>query len=289
MDTQGQFYEINGIRLKVYVEGEGKPLLLLHGFPDSAKLWQEMMPHLVKAGYQVINFDQRGFGESDAPKGRKHYKMKYILSDALELLDQLGIEEKVYLIGHDWGAAIAWDLAIKYPERFEKLIALSVGHLEAFRRAGIKQKLMSWYMLFFQLRGIPERIYRANNWAVLRKHFRHHAGIEQFWIEDLSRPGRLTSGMNWYRANVMDVMTTKHKRCKVPALGVWSTEDCLLLEEQVTDSKKYMEAEWRYECMEGISHWIPLDAPERTAQLAIEWFGKKAEEVKEVEEKQIKE
>lgn len=272
MNPSGKFYDINGLRLKVYVKGEGKPLLLLHGFPDSAKLWEGMAPYLVEAGFQLIMIDQRGFGESDAPKGVKNYKLKHIESDALKVLDALNIQQKVGLIGHDWGAAAAWNLAVKYPGRFDRLMALSVGHLEAFRRAGIRQKLLSWYMVFIQLRGIPESLYSRSKLSFLHHPFQNYGSIGHGNIIKLAKNGRLTGGLNWYRANVIDALLTKHHPCTIPAMGVWSTGDVALVEEQMTNSAKYMEAEWRYERIENSSHWIPLDQPEKTAQLAIDWF-----------------
>ena len=139
MSLKGQKMKINGLTLNVLVEGEGEPIILLHGFPDSNYVWRDVIPLLVNAGYKVIAPDQRGFGESDAPEGKENYDMERIAKDAVAILDALNIK-KAKLVAHDWGAMIGWLLAGKYPEQFENYTAISVGHSKAYAAAGFEQK-----------------------------------------------------------------------------------------------------------------------------------------------------
>ena len=270
MSLPGTKMTINGLNLNVLVEGEGEPVMLLHGFPDSNYVWRDVIPLLVDAGYKVIAPDQRGFGESDAPEGKEHYDMELIAKDAIAILDELGIE-KAKLVAHDWGAMIGWLLAGTYPERFESYTAISVGHSKAYAAAGFEQKKKGWYVLFFQLEGIAEKAFMANDWAIFRKTVNNHPEIEH-WIKDLSRPGRLSAGMDWYRANLSKLWKAEFPRVSIPVFGIWSSDDVALAEDQMISSAAYVDASWQYERMDGISHWIPVDAPEALSELLLKYF-----------------
>ena len=273
MSLLGRQIAVNGLTFNVYVEGEGEPVLLLHGFPDSNYVWRRVIPHLVQAGYKVIAPDQRGYGESAAPVGRQHYTIDQIASDAVGILDALGIE-KAQLVGHDWGAAIAWYLAGAHSHRFERCAVIGVGHPKAYVAAGWEQKRKGWYTLFFQLVGVAEKLIRAGDWALARKALGPHPELEH-WIADLSRPGRLTAGINWYRANFLGLITARFPRARIPVLGIWSTDDLALAEDQMIRSAAYVDATWQYERFDGIGHWIPLDAPEKLSDVLIGFLSAK--------------
>lgn len=270
MSIGGRRMNINGLTLNVLVQGEGEPVLLLHGFPDSNYLWRGIIPRLIRAGYRVIAPDQRGFGLSEAPEGVEHYDMNLIASDAVAILDELGVG-KAKLVAHDWGAMIGWLLAGTYPERFENYVAISVGHPKAYASAGFEQKRKGWYVLFFQLRGIAEKVFMADDWAIFRKTVGGHSELEQ-WIEDLSRPGRLTAGMDWYRANLSKLWKAEFPRVTIPVFGIWSTGDVALAEDQMIGSAAYVDASWQYERLENVSHWIPVDAPDALADLILSYY-----------------
>lgn len=270
MSIKGKTLRVNGIDINVVVEGEGPAVFLLHGFPDSNALWRDLIPVLVEAGYQVIAPDQRGFGESDAPQGVKHYRMAAIVSDAIAVLDALDIS-KAHLVAHDWGAMIGWLLAGEYGERFHSYTALSVGHPAAYIAAGWEQKRKAWYTVFFQLRGITEVTLKAWNWALLRKWLNNHPEMEH-WIEDLSRPGRLTASLNWYRANLWKLYTSDFSRVRIPVMGIWSSGDVGLAEDQMISSKQFVDNSFRYEAVDDCSHWIPLDKPQCVATLLLDYF-----------------
>ena len=270
MSIKGKSMKINDLNLNVLIEGEGEPVLLLHGFPDSNYLWRDVIPNLTDSGYQVIAPDQRGFGMSDAPEGKEDYQIELIAQDAIAILDQLNID-KVKLVAHDWGAMIGWYLAGTKPDYFKSYTAISVGHPKAYASAGFEQKKKGWYILFFQLDGIAEKVFMANNWSIFRKTVNNHPEMDH-WIEDLTRPGRLTAGMNWYRANLSKLWKADFPRVKIPVLGIWSTEDVALAEDQMITSAQYVDASWRYERLEGVSHWVPVDDPDRLSRLLLNFF-----------------
>lgn len=259
------------VKLSVVIEGKGPEVVLLHGFPDSSYLWRNQIPALVAAGYRVIAPDLRGFGDSDAPVGKKHYTIDTIVQDIVDVLDHTGTD-RCCVVGHDWGAIVGWAFAISHPERVEKYVALSVGHPRAYSKAGLKQKLRAWYAVSFQFSGIAEIATKAHDWFVMRRLTNNHPEVER-WIKDLSRPGRLTAGMNWYRANLSRMLFGDFPKVKVPVMGIWSTGDRYLTEKQMKNSADYVDAPWRYERIEGSSHWIPLDAPKRLNELLVEYFG----------------
>jgi len=272
-DMMGQcsMLRIGDVDLNVFDAGDGPAILLLHGFPDSLALWRDVIPALLERGYRVIAPDQRGFGLSSAPRGVRHYRIEYLVDDALAILDSLGVEQ-AHLVGHDWGAVIAWFLAGEHPARVRTLTAVSVGHPRAYANAGIEQKRKGLYTFFFQLRGLTEWILSRNGFANFRKWVRNYPETDR-WIRDLSRPGRLTAALNWYRANLRRMLMGRHPPCPVPTLGVWSTRDFALAESQMTRSEQYVTASWRYERLEGPSHWIPLEAPEVLSDLILEFIG----------------
>src|SRR4051794_14191208 len=159
--------DVDGVGIEFEVTGEGRDVVLLHGFPDSGRLWRNQVPALVDAGCRVIVPDQRGYGKSDQPTEVSAYGVPFLVGDVLAVMDALGAE-RASIVGHDWGAAVAWALAAFVPDRAERLVALSVGHTNAFFGAGYEQREKSWYMLLFQFEGLAEKWLSANDWANLR-------------------------------------------------------------------------------------------------------------------------
>jgi pimeloyl-ACP methyl ester carboxylesterase len=259
------------VELSTVIAGTGPPLLLLHGFPDSAEVWRYQIPALAEAGYTVIAPDLRGFGRSDAPAHRAAYRVDCILADMLGLLRALVISQPVGLIGHDWGAAVGWLLCMRHPDRVSRFAALSVGHPEAYRRASLRQKLKAWYILAFQLEGLAERMIAANGFRFLRRVQPTPEDGER-WAADLARPGRLTAGLSWYRANFREFLRARSPAVQVPVLGVFSTGDPALTEDQMTGSARYVRAEWRYVRLEGVGHWLQIERPDETTALLLDWF-----------------
>jgi pimeloyl-ACP methyl ester carboxylesterase len=272
MDSrQGQMIEINGTSLYVEDHGTGTPVLLLHGWPDSAHLWRSQIPFLVANGFRVVAPDLRGLGRSDRPDDVASYTLQNAVADAAGILDAIGIEA-AHIVGHDFGAAVAWLMACLRPDRVRNLVVLSVPHPLTPRT--MRQNEMAWYQLFFQFAGIAEATIQSSDWAFLRELFRGDGDLGRY-LEDLSRPGALTVSLNWYRANLAPRMPASPPRLppvKAPTLGVWSTGDHYLDGERMRDSGAYVEGPWRYEQIDGASHWIPLDAPDRLNELLLDWL-----------------
>jgi pimeloyl-ACP methyl ester carboxylesterase len=253
-------------------EGEGAPVLLLHGFPDSSQLWRHQIPALVDAGMRVIAPDLRGFGESDKPEAVEDYAIARSVADLVSVLGGLGIE-RTHVVGHDWGAGLAWALAVYVPERVERLVVMSVGHPNTLRQPSVEQREKAWYQLLFQFTGVAEELIQRDDWKLFRELLADAVDRERY-IEDLSRPGALTAGLNWYRANARVDQELERTRpfpaVDVPTMGIWSSGDNFLLEEGMLASGDHVTGTWRYERVEGAGHWLQLDAPERVTALLLE-------------------
>jgi pimeloyl-ACP methyl ester carboxylesterase len=260
------------VELAAMVAGEGPPLLLLHGFPDSAQVWRHQVPALARAGFRVIAPDLRGFGQSPAPPEREAYRIELILADVLRLLDAQGVRDPVGIVGHNWGAAVGWLLAMRHSTRVSRFAALSVGHPMAYRKAGPLQKLKGWYILAFQLPGVAERLIAADGFRFLRRVEPTREDGER-WVAELSRPGRLTAALNWYRANLRGFATARFPDVAVPVMGVFSTADPALTEDQMTGSAAHVRASWRYERLPGVGHWLQVERAEQVNALLLDWFG----------------
>jgi pimeloyl-ACP methyl ester carboxylesterase len=261
----------NGVGIHYEVTGQGPPVLLLHGFPDSGRLWRHQVPALAEAGFQVIVPDLRGYGRSDKPGEVSSYAMHLLDADVVGVLDQLQVP-RAHVVGHDWGAALAWTLAIRHPGRLDHLAVLSVGHPAAFAAAGLTQREKSWYMLLFQFHGVAEQWLSQNNWSNFRTWARHPDADQV--IAELEASGSLTPGLNWYRANVPPESLLAGPPPAIPAvraptLGIWSSGDIALTERQMTASADHVSGPWQYERIDGIGHWMQLEAPDTVNRLLL--------------------
>jgi pimeloyl-ACP methyl ester carboxylesterase len=268
--------ERDGVGIEYDVVGEGRPVVLLHGFPDTGRrLWRHQIPALAEAGFQVIVPDQRGYGASDKPTDVAAYHVAQSAGDVGAVLDDLGIA-RAHVVGHDWGAAVAWALASFAPERVDHLVALSVGHPASFRSDGYEQHQRSWYMLLFQFEGIAERWLSDDHWARFREWAQHPDADEV--IAELERNGSLTPGLNWYRATVPPESYLSGPPSlppvQAPTMGVWSSGDFALTEGQMTRSAAHVAGPWRYERVEGPGHWLQLEAPEEVNRLLLDFLAR---------------
>lgn len=263
----------DGVAVRVRVSGAGRPLLLLHGFPDSLAMWDELTPMLVAAGFRVIAYDQRGFGESDAPAKRSAYRIDAIVADAVAVLDAVGEPGPVDLIAHDWGAIIGWALCLQHPERVRRYVALSVGHPKAYAAAGLEQKRKGLYVGLFQLVGLAEWQIARHGFAWLRRWGAGHPDMDAV-VRDLSRPGRITAALTWYRANLVTVFTRRWAASTIPTMGVLGVGDPYLSEDQMTASERFVTAPWEYVRVDGARHWLVHDSPERVAEAALRWLAR---------------
>jgi pimeloyl-ACP methyl ester carboxylesterase len=264
--------DVDGIGIEYEVTGQGRPVVLLHGFPDSGRLWRHQVPALAGAGFQVVVPDLRGYGRSDKPEAVAAYSRTVLAGDVMAVLADLGID-RAHVVGHDWGAALAWGLASLAPGTVDHLVTLSVGHPATFRRTW-QQREKSWYMLLFQFPGIAERWLTEDDWANFRAWARHPDADQV--IADLEANGSLTPGLNWYRANVPPESWVQPPPVlppvQAPTMGVWSTEDIALTEAQRTDPAQNVSGPWRYERLAGPGHWMQLDAPDQVNALLLDFL-----------------
>jgi pimeloyl-ACP methyl ester carboxylesterase len=266
-----------GVGLHVDVSGpeDGPAVVLLHGFPDSGRLWAKQVPALAGAGYRVIVPDLRGYGQSDQPAEVDAYNLLFLAADVGAVLDAVGVE-KAHVIGHDWGAAVAWGVASFAPDRVDHLVVLSVGHPSSFAGAGLEQREKSWYMLLFQFEGIAEQWLSADGWANLRE-WGNHPDADAV-IAELEANGSLTPGLNYYRANVHPRVFVEPPLelppVTVPTMGVWSSGDMALTEKQMTGSAAFVSAPWRYERLDGPGHWMQWEEPQKVNTLLLDFLAK---------------
>jgi pimeloyl-ACP methyl ester carboxylesterase len=269
---------VGGLEFNVLDVGSGPGVLLLHGFPDSLHLWRHQVPALVGAGFRVIAPDLRGFGESARPEGVQSYGIGEVLDDLRGILKSLGIP-RTHVVGHDWGAATAWMFATTRPDKTDRLVPISVGHPVNFMLPPLKQLQRSWYMLMFQFEGVADEAFQRHDWALLRRMF--EGGDVDRYVVDLARPGALTAGLNWYRANMPPSLLLSDPvpfpPIAAPTMGIWSDRDFALTEEQMTRSAESVSGPWRYERFDGIGHYVPLEAPERLNQLLVDFLSEGAE------------
>jgi pimeloyl-ACP methyl ester carboxylesterase len=262
----------DGVGIEYEVTGEGRPVVLLHGFPDSGRLWRNQVPALAEAGFKVIVPDLRGYGASDKPPEVAAYSMHLLVADVLAVLDDAGAE-RAHVVGHDWGAAIAWVIATFAGDRVDHLATLSVGHPQGFLAAGLEQRQKSWYMLLFQFEGVAEEWLRADGWANFRA-WSGHPDVEE--VIGQLEAGSLTPGLNYYRANVPPESFLRAPSglppVKAPTMGVWSTGDMALTETQMTASGANVAGPWRYERLEGPHHWMQLEAPDEVNRLLLDFL-----------------
>jgi pimeloyl-ACP methyl ester carboxylesterase len=264
--------DVDGVGIEYEVTGEGRPVVLLHGFPDSGRLWRHQVPALVGAGFQAIVPDLRGYGRSGKPEAVDAYSLPVLAGDVLAILADLQIG-RAHVVGHDWGGALAWALASLAPDSVDHLAVLSVGHPATFLRT-FGQREKSWYVLLFQFPGIAERWLSEDGWANLRR-WGAHPDTDQV-IADLEAHGSLTPGLNWYRANLPPEFWVSPPiqlpPVQAPTMGIWSTGDFALSEVQMTDSARNVAGPWRYERLDGPGHWMQLDAPDDVSALLLDFL-----------------
>jgi len=266
--------EVGGVRTEYDVTGEGRPVVLLHGFPDSGRLWRHQVPALAGAGFRVIVPDLRGYGRSGKPESVEAYSMALLAADVQAILADLGIG-RAHVVGHDWGAALAWAMAILAPDSVDQLAVLSVGHPATFLRTP-RQREKSWYMLLFQFDGVAEQWLSADDWANFRA-WSGHPDTDQV-IAELEANGSLTPALSWYRANIPAEIWSAPPLVlppvRAPAMGIWSTGDFALTETQMTDSAQNVAGPWRYERLDGPGHWMQLEAPDEVNALLLDFLAR---------------
>lgn len=246
---------------------DGRLIVLLHGFPQTSWSWRHVIPALAAAGYRVVAPDQRGYSPGARPDGVSPYRMPSLVGDVLGMVDALGVEQ-FDVVGHDWGAAVAWQLAGRHPDRVRTLTAVSVPHPLAFvdaLRSDDDQRQRSAYMQFFQQQGVAEQMLLDGGLAGI---FSQAVDAGRY-ISLMAEPGVLTRCLNWYRAqdlaDITDLTATT-----VPTLYVWSDRDVALGPVAAHATASYVDAPYRFEVLHDVSHWVPEEAPGQLSTWLLE-------------------
>ena len=249
---------------------EGRPILLLHGFPQTSWSWRLVLPRLAAAGRRAIAVNQRGYSPDASPDPVGAYTGEELVGDVLGVLDALGCDT-VDLVGHDWGAAVAWQLAGLHPERLTTLTALSVPHPGAFLQAladDADQRTRSAYLRDFPRPRVEHELL-ADDAAPLRAMLGAHPGVDvAHMLERVGTPSRLRRALNWYAAQSRQ-RSASIPAVRVPTLHLWSDGDPFLGEAATLATAAFVTGPYRLHVLEGVGHWIPEEAPETVAELLL--------------------
>ncbi|WP_263784501.1 alpha/beta fold hydrolase [Salinibacter grassmerensis] len=277
-----RWVQTRGVQLHVRVAGprDGPLVVLLHGFPEFWYGWRRQIPALAEAGYRVVVPDQRGYNRSEAPRAVAAYDLEPLVDDVCAVIDATG-HDRASVVGHDWGAMVAWHLAHARPERLRRLAVLNVPHPHVFRetlRTSPAQLLRSTYALFFQVPGLPEWLLGRNDGQGLATMLRWSGHPGTFTEADLAayrrawrRPGRLRGMLNWYRAAARRALRSSPPSgaIDVPALVVWGAQD-IALSRQMAAPSAAMCTDGRLRVLDDATHWVQHDAPTAVNRLLLD-------------------
>ena len=272
------YAQIGGVRLHYAERGSGGRLvILLHGFPECWYSWRHQLMALGER-YTVVAPDMRGYNLSDKPARVEDYKINLLVDDVLGLVRHFG-HEQAAIVGHDWGAGVAWAVAQMHPEYVWKLVAMQVPPIAAWRaNMTLRQALRSWYMLFFQLPRLPEWLMSAKDYAFVERIFKKTVARPGTFTDTdiavykkaLREPGALTAAINYYRANAFSLFLKRNRgqeeisdgRIRVPTLFIYGEQDHAVIPETVRDVKSYIDAPYREVRIKQSAHWVQNEAVE---------------------------
>lgn len=280
----------NGLRFHVLEAGAGDRLaLFLHGFPELAFSWRGQLPVLAELGYRAWAPDLRGYGGTDRPQGLSEYAIEKLMDDVAGLIDASGAKETV-LIAHDWGGVIAWYFALRRIRPLSRLIVMNLPHPAIFERVvrtGWRQRLRSWYVLFFQIPWLPERLFRMGRARLVTGAFLGMAVDKSRFPEEVLdvyrraalEPGALTAMINYYRALVRGGGARRQTslgfpRIDLPTLMIWGEQDSALGKELTYGTEAFV-PDLTLKYLPHASHWVQQDAPDDVNAILREWLGAK--------------
>ncbi len=268
-----QRIDVGGLGFDVTVGGPdgGPAVLLLHGFPENARMWDGVAPLLHEAGLRTVAPDQRGYSPGARPTGVAAYAIGELVGDALGLLDALDLPA-AHVLGHDWGAVVGWHLAARHPERVRTLTAVSVPHPAAHAaalRSDPEQQRLSAYIQAFRVPEVAEATLLADDARRLRGMFRPlPPGATDVFVRPLQQPGALTAALSWYRAMSSGDLAGLGP-VAVPTTYVWGTEDAGVGRAAAEGCAAYATGEFEFVQLPGVSHWVPEQEPETVARHAL--------------------
>jgi pimeloyl-ACP methyl ester carboxylesterase len=275
--------DVGAVSLFVVQAGpaDGSPVVLLHGFPEFWYAWKGVLAPLAAAGFRVIVPDQRGYGDSDKPAGIAAYDVDLLGDDVAGLITALG-HERAAVAAHDWGGGVAWNLAIRHPERVRKLAVLDTPHPDASRALESREERISWYRTFFQIPWLPEWSARLGHWWVQSKMLRDTARPGAFPDEKLAlyrsawdRDGAFGTMVNWYRAAFRAPPPAEPvgtRRVAVPVLLLLAPDDAFIPSDLTRASLQFLD-DGRLVELETGTHWVLQEEPERVAALLAGFFA----------------
>lgn len=253
--------EANGLKFSVNLRGESTntPVILLHGFPESAVMWDQFMDDLAAKNYYAIAPNQRGYSSGARPGEISDYSLDLLVSDVLSIADNLGIKQ-FHLIGHDWGAGVGWKLAADHADRVLSYVAISVPHIDSFGKAYREdpdQYESSDYIRFFQKAILPEFVLAKNDYESLKAVWTAHAASEtEHYLRILKQEDALTAAINWYRANFPAFETGLNiGEVNVPTTFIWGNQDLALKRSGVAGTRDLVTSDYQFIEMEA-GHWI---------------------------------
>ena len=277
------YAELGEVRLHYVEAGEGPLVVLLHGFPEFWFGWRYQLSALADAGFRVVAPDMRGYNLSSKPHGVGSYAIEKLAADVRDLIHERDAE-RGFVAGHDWGAAVAWAVAMNHPEVIERLAILNVPHprrmLQGLRTPA--QMLKSWYVFAFQLPALPERAARAGGWRAFRYGFEHDARSGAFSAEDIERyieawsqPGASTAMINYYRAALRRTPRQTQaalRQVASPTRVIWGERDRYLSKELAEPDRTDVPNLEKVIRFPHASHWVQHDEPKRVSELLAEFF-----------------
>ena len=273
MNLESTVLDAQGYRFDALTTGpeDGELVLFLHGFPEFADSWLGILPSVAQAGFRTVAVNQRGYSPGARPQNISGYAVDHLIADIGGFADALG-RQRFHVVGHDWGALLAWVFAAKHPERVQSLCVLSTPHpdalFDAIEKDPDQQKRSEYFSFFRAPGGIAEAFFQADDYARLRQVYQGKLSGSRLNdnIRRLAEPGTLTAALNWYRALDLNQRVGK---VSVPVLYVWSTADMALGKVAALATAQYVTGSFRFEKLEGVSHWIPAETPAPASALIL--------------------
>ncbi|HYH46798.1 MAG TPA: alpha/beta hydrolase [Thermoanaerobaculia bacterium] len=290
-DARHRVFEVRGLRLHAVEAGpaEGPLLVLLHGFPEFWYGWRHQIAPLAEAGFRVLALDQRGYNVSSKPRGVAAYNLDELAGDVAVVIAEAagsagsgGSDSRAFLVGHDWGGAVAWWTALRFPDRVARMAVLNMPHpavMQAAVRHDRAQRRRSLYIAFFQIPWLPERLLRARDWAALEKAMRASGRPDAFTDSDFAhyrraweQPGALPAMLAWYRAALRArPVASLRQRVTVPTLLLWGARDTALRRELARPSVQLCDR-GHLVFLEEATHWLHHEEPGRVNPLLADFF-----------------
>lgn len=260
----------DGLVFDVDVQGpeDGRPVLLLHGFPQTAQSWRQVVPHLVAVGVRCFAMNQRGYSPGARPASLDAYAMSHLVADALATVDHMSTSVPIDIVGHDWGASVAWHVAAWHPDRVRSITAISVPHLAAYGyglRHDDEQRRMMTYMTGLRGDANVVRDMLADDQSGLRQLVGDRLPSHDFerYLEVVGSPEGLRGAIAWYQANGREMHALQSTRA--PTTFLWGTDDAFISAASARRCEEHVGDDYRYVELEGISHWVPEEASETVA------------------------